>query len=111
PARPGLPPARRIPPYDWVSLAQSVETVAREEARLLAALEGDYPYNLVTRNCVSEIFRELDVALARAAHSEDEAVIREESIRRLGGHVAMVGSLNFVPRISALVREATYAVA
>jgi hypothetical protein len=111
PARPGLPPARRMPSYDRVGLAQSVETVAREEARLLAALERDYPYNLVTRNCVSEIFRELDVALALAAHSEDEAVIREESIRRLGGHVAMVGSLNFVPRISALVVEDTYAVA
>jgi hypothetical protein len=111
PTRPGLPPARRIPPYDRVSLAQSVETFAREEARLLAAVERDYPYNVVTRNCVSEIFREVDVALGRAAHSGDEAVIREESIRRLGGHVAMVGSLNFVPQISALVVEDTYTVA
>jgi len=111
PARPGLSTARQMPPYDRVSLAQSVETVAREETRLLAALERDYPYNLVTRNCVSEIFRELDVALARAAQSEDEAVIREESIRRLGGHVAMVGSVNFIPGISALVVEDTYAVA
>lgn len=111
PARPGLPAAGRMPPYDRVSLAPSVETVAREEARLVAAFERDYPYNLVTRNCVSEIFRELDVALAQAVHSEDEAVIREESIRRLGGHVAMVGSLNFVPQISALVVEDTYAMA
>jgi hypothetical protein len=71
-------------------------------------LERDYPYNLITRNCVSEIFREVDVALGRAAQSKDEAVIREESIRRLGGHVAMVGSLNFVPGISALVVEDTY---
>jgi hypothetical protein len=70
----------------------------------------DYPYNLVTRNCVSEIFRELDVALARAAHTENEAAIRDESIRRLGGHLAMSGSLNFVPQISALVLEDTYAV-
>ena len=38
PARPGLSPARQMPPYDRVSLAQSVETVAREETRLLAAL-------------------------------------------------------------------------
>ena len=111
PARPGTPPAGRIPPYDRVSLAESVETFAREEARLLAAVERDYPYNVVTRNCVSEIFREVDVALARAAHKNaDEAMIREESIRRLGGHVAMVGSLNFVPQISALVVEDTYAV-
>jgi hypothetical protein len=111
PARPGLPPARRMPSYDRVSLAQTAKAIAREEDRLLAALERDYPYNVVTRNCVSEIFRELDVALARAVDSEDEAVIREESIRRLGGHVAMVGSLNFVPQISALVVEDTYAVA
>ena len=111
PARPGLPSARRMPSYDEVELTRAVETAAREEARLAAALERDYPYNLVTRNCVSEIFRELDVALARAAHTENEAVIREESIRRLGGHLAMVGSLNFVPQISALVVENTYAVA
>ena len=111
PARPGLTPARRVPSYKGVGLARAAETAAREEARLAAALERDYPYNLVTRNCVSEIFRELDAALARAAHTENEAVIRAESIRRLGGHVAMVGSLNFVPQISALVVEDTYAVA
>jgi hypothetical protein len=111
PARPGLPPARRVPSYDAASLTRAAETAAHEEARLAAALERDYPYNLVTRNCVSEIFRELDAALAHAAHTEDEAVIREESIRRLGGHVAMLGSLNFVPQISALVVEDTYAVA
>jgi hypothetical protein len=111
PDRPGLPPAKRTPSYDEVSLTRAVETAISEEARLAAALERDYPYNLITRNCVSEIFRELDVALARAAHTENEALIREESIRRLGGHVAMLGSLNFVPQISALVVEDTYAVA
>ena len=111
PVRPGRPAATRLPSYAAVSLTRAVETAAREEDRLAAALERDYPYNVVTRNCVSEIFRELDTALARAAHTEDEAVIREESIRRLGGHVAMVGSLNFVPQISALVVEDTYAVA
>jgi len=111
PVRPGRPAATRLPPYPAVSLTRAVETAAREEDRLAAALERDYPYNVVTRNCVSEIFRELDIALARAAHTENEAMIREESIRRLGGHVAMVGSLNFVPQISALVVEDTYAVA
>ena len=111
PVRPGRPAATRLPSYAAVSLTRAVETAAREEDRLAAALERDYPYNVVTRNCVSEIFRELDIALARAAHTENEAIIREESIRRLGGHVAMVGSLNFVPQISALVVEDTYAVA
>ena len=110
PARPGLPAARRMPSYDRVSLTRAVETATREEVQIAAALARDYPYNLVTRNCVSEIFRELDVALARAAHTENEAAIRDESIRRLGGHLAMAGSLNFVPQISALVVEDTYAV-
>ena len=111
PDRPGPLPARRMPSYDAVSLAKAVETADREEARLAVTLERDYPYNLITRNCVSEIFREMDVALARAANTDDEAAIREESIRRLGGHVAMVASLNFVPRISAAVVEDTYTVA
>src|SRR5262249_19905870 len=111
PARAGPLSARYTPSYDGVKLSRAVEIAAGEEARLAAALERDYPYNLVTRNCVSEIFRELDVALARAAHTENEAEIREESIRRLGGHLAMAGSLNFVPRISALVVENTYPVA
>jgi hypothetical protein len=111
PDRRDLAPARGVPSYDAARLTRALETAAREETRLAAALERDYPYNVVTRNCVSEIFRELDTALARAAHTENEAMIREESIRRLGGHVAMVGSLNFVPQISALVVEDTYAVA
>jgi hypothetical protein len=111
PGRPGRPAAGRTPSYDAVGLTRAAETAAREEARLGAALERDYPYNVVTRNCVSEIFREVDLALGRAARTESEAAIREESIRRLGGHVAMVGSLNFVPQMSALVVENTYAVA
>ena len=111
PARSGLPSALRMPAYDRASLARAAESATDEEARLAAALERDYPYNLITRNCVSEIFREVDIALARAARTRDETAIREESIRRLGGHVAMEGSLNFVPQISALVVDDTYAVA
>jgi hypothetical protein len=111
PDRPGPLPAGRMPSYDAISLARAVDAAAREEEQLASALEHDYPYNLITRNCVSEIFRELDVALARAANTENEAAVREESIRRLGGHLAMVGSLNFVPRISAVLVEDTYTVA
>ena len=88
-----------------------MEAVTREESGSLTALERDYAYNIVARNCVSEIFREVEIALARGANTEDPALIREESIRRLGGHVEMAGSLAFIPRISALVVEDTYAVA
>ena len=111
PSRPGLPPPSRMPQYDPTRLARAVEAVTREESGSLTALERDYAYNIVARNCVSEIFREVEIALARGAKTEDPALIREESIRRLGGHVEMAGSLAFIPRISALVVEDTYAVA
>jgi len=111
PSRAGLPPSSRMPRYDPPTLARALESAIREETESLAALERDYAYNLVARNCVSEIFREVEVALARGASTEDPALIREESIRRLGGHVEMAGSLAFIPRISALVVEDTYAVA
>jgi hypothetical protein len=111
PSRPGLPLPARTPRYDPTGLARALEAAAREETESLAALERDYAYNLVARNCVSEIFREVEIALARGANTDDPALIREESIRRLGGHVEMAGSLAFIPRISALVVEDTYAVA
>jgi hypothetical protein len=111
PSRPGLPPPARAPRYDPTELARALEAAAREETESLTALERDYAYNLVARNCVSEIFREVEIALARGANTDDPALIREESIRRLGGHVEMAGSLAFIPRISALVVEDTYAVA
>lgn len=111
PSRPGLPPPARTPRYDLTRLARAQEAATREEAESQAALKRDYAYNLVARNCVSEIFREVEIALARGANTEDPALIREESIRRLGGHVEMAGSLAFIPRISALVVEDTYAVA
>lgn len=111
PSRPGLPPPARTPRYDPTRLARALEAATREESGSLAALERDYAYNIVARNCVSEIFREVEIALARGARTEDPALVREESIRRLGGHVEMAGSLAFIPRISALVVDDTYTVA
>lgn len=111
PSRPGRPSPARTPRYDPTRLELALEAAARRETESLVALERDYAYNIVARNCVSEIFREVEIALARAASTGDRALIREESIRRLGGHVEMAGSLAFIPRISALVVEDTYAVA
>jgi hypothetical protein len=110
PTRPGAPTPSRIPTYDPVRLAHGREVATREEAEVLAGLERDYGYNVVVRNCVSEIFREIDVALGRATGSDDPDRIREESTRRLGGHVETVGSLVFIPRVSSLVVDRTYAV-
>jgi hypothetical protein len=110
PSRAGALPASWIPRYDPARLAAAREAAAREEAQALAALERDYAYNVVVRNCVSELFREVDRALAQAARSDDPARIREESIERLGGYVEIAGSLVFIPRVSSLIVDGTYAV-
>ena len=68
----------------------------------LADLHG---YDLVRRNCVSEIFRTLEAGLAQQRAGDDvaelRAFVREESARRLGGYVDPVASLNFIPFVSS----------
>ena len=110
PSRAGAAPPWRIPAYEPARLAQARAAAARDEADALAGLERDYAYHVVMRNCVSEIFREVDRALAQAARTDDPARIREESVRRLGGHVEIEGSLVFIPIVSSLVVDDTYAV-
>jgi hypothetical protein len=104
-----LPPAR-IPAYDPARLGRARDAAARAEAAAVASLERDYAYNVVVRNCVSEIFREVDRALAQAARSDDADRVRAESVRRLGGHVEIAGSLVFIPQMSSLIVDDTYAV-
>mgnify|MGYP003575907451 CR=1 FL=1 len=104
-----LPPAR-IPAYDPARLGRAWDAAARDEAEAVASLERDYAYNVVVRNCVSEIFREMDRALAQAARSDDPDRVRAESVRRLGGHVEVAGSLVFIPKMSSLIVDDTYAV-
>jgi hypothetical protein len=104
-----LPPAR-IPAYDPARLGRARDAAARDEAEAVASLERDYAYHVVVRNCVSEIFREVDRALAQAARSDDADRVRAESVRRLGGHVEIAGSLVFIPQMSSLIVDDTYAV-
>ena len=71
---------------------RTARDTAREHGRSLGAkLEQVYAYDLITRNCVSEIFRLVDRTL----------VAKGESERRLGGHVSLDASLNFIPFVSA----------
>lgn len=93
--------ARRLdlvqPAGDVAGLANALTRARARERALAHSLDRLYGYNLVTRNCVSEIFRTVDDALGQS---------REASRRRLGGHIAPLGSLHFVPWISqAAVRK------
>jgi hypothetical protein len=86
---------------DRQALRESLETVRRREEVYAAAFKRRWGYNLVTRNCVSEIFSEIDAAFERGA---------EESATRLGGRLEMDGSLNFIPAVSAAAVAGAYPV-
>ena len=97
-----LRPARMS--VEWLdrqALRESLETVRRREEVYAAAFKRRWGYNLVTRNCVSEIFSEIDAAFERGA---------EESATRLGGRLEMDGSLNFIPAVSAAAVAGAYPV-
>ena len=85
-------------------LAQARERETAHEAELRRL----YGYDLISRNCVTEIFRTIDAALAPAPGDAEGA--RQESIARLGGHVDPDGPLNFIPAVSARAVRETYAV-
>lgn len=117
-----LSPGRQAParsaPLDHVVVPPRVGEVVDEHltaARARAAayaerLQRLYGYHLVARNCVTEIFHELDRALARGSGvAAADSSAREESRRRLGGHLDMSG-LRFIPVVSAGAAEETYAV-
>jgi len=96
-------------------LAETVANVELEAAgaavadyhRRLAAL---YRYNLLTQNCVSEIFATVDAALGDAAGAADDPdAVADESRRRLGGVVRMGSSLNFIPIVSSDAVARSYA--
>lgn len=96
-------------------LAASPQRLARDlasarEARdaYADALAAQYRYDLVRRNCVSELFRTVDAALASVAGT---ASVREESLRRLGGYVDPLADANFIPFVSSRNVRAAWRVA
>ncbi len=124
------PPARAAGVRDLVvparlqeGLNERLAVASNRETEYAARLQRLYGYQLLTRNCVTEIFREIDLAFAQApgvttrsglaaitrAEPGTDAAVRDESIRRLGGHVEMTG-LRFIPAVSADAVASTYTV-
>jgi hypothetical protein len=90
------------------------EATARERA-LTARLRRLYGYNLFTKNCVSEIFRNIGIAFETTGSAGRPAPgsggeIQAESSRRLGGYVPFEGSLTFIPFVSARAVNDAYRV-
>lgn len=103
-------PTKSVSLPDWLvpeltrqQLAIALTELDDYENQLLQELAEHYRYNLITRNCVTELFRTIDLALlqqnkAAADPSKQAELIRKESIKRLGGNVSAY--YNFIPFVS-----------
>jgi hypothetical protein len=92
-----------IPHLDRATAARAEDLARVAEQDMSAQIARLYRYDLVARNCVTEVFDTIDGALgAQRATAEDAARAR------LGGHVDGRGELNFIPRLSLRSVDRTY---
>ena len=118
PARPAPHREPFLPAIEERQLDAALTMTREREDDHAAELMRLYGYNLVTRNCVTEIFRTIELALARDVLAGDPTLrgrelatrIRTASVERLGGHVDPGAPLNFIPAVSAHAVQSTYAV-
>jgi hypothetical protein len=100
--------AAGLPATTPADLARVLAAARDAERSFRRALEAQYRYDLVTRNCVSELFRTVEAALAAdegASATDDPKAVQDfvarESERRLGGYVAPTARANFIPFVSS----------
>ncbi|MFZ2168186.1 MAG: hypothetical protein WAW61_00970 [Methylococcaceae bacterium] len=103
-------PTKSIKVPDWIvpeitqqQLARALTELDNYESKLLQELAEHYRYDLITRNCVTELFRTIDQALlGRNREDLDQSkqaeLVMKESTERLGGNIS--ASYNFVPFVS-----------
>jgi hypothetical protein len=89
-------------------LGRAAQAARAELSALRRALAAEYRYDLVGRNCVTELFRTIELGLVSKAGAPPgadrdaiRALVRRESQRELGGYVDPVAAANFVPFVSS----------
>ncbi len=104
-----------MPDRSATELQQDLATALVRERAAERELQQRYAYNLITRNCVSEIFRGLNSALAEADDAADAGDDRLQIARlhaavraRLGGYVEPGAALTFIPFVSTRAVRHTY---
>jgi hypothetical protein len=98
----GLPDAP-LPDLAQAQLTAALSELDAVEHRLNETLKQRYRYDLISRNCVTELFNTIDQALLTPYQSEDQladskALTIKESEKRLGGYVHI--PYNFIPFVS-----------
>jgi hypothetical protein len=104
------PPPR--PRGDGTPLAIRLARAREAEQRYERAVWSRLGYHLLRRNCVSELFRTVEAALAgpTAGSAPPDVAVRRASRARLGGYVDPVAELNFIPFVSSHRVRAHYRV-
>ncbi len=92
-----------VPELSPHQLTRALTELEHYENKLLQELAQRYQYNLIARNCVTELFRALDQALLSQNkvdnNPEKQAeLLIKESRQRLGGTIS--GTYNFIPFVS-----------
>ena len=105
---------------DTAYLKQQLTAAQSVEQSYTAALERLYAYDLVRRNCVTELFAVINRAIARQVPmqtgtsgrsvAEPTARVRTESEQRLGGFIDASDGLSFIPSVSAEKVTSSYTV-
>lgn len=97
PEKPAWRTDLRRPPVGEKERAASLAGNRQAQEAILRELGAQSSYNLITRNCVSEVFDSIDDILEGAEGDDPIAA----SMARLGGHVAGDQGFLFIPFVSA----------
>ncbi|MGR9087997.1 MAG: hypothetical protein ACU841_13105 [Gammaproteobacteria bacterium] len=98
-------PKDRTSGFDQKQLIDALSELDDFKTQLIQKLKRDYRYDLISRNCVTELFGTIDEAMLNPGGFGNDAVgsgskhlAAAESERRLGGHVDV--PYNFIPFVS-----------
>jgi hypothetical protein len=91
------------PELTQLQLTLAITELDNYESQLFQELAAQYKYDLITRNCVTELFRAIEQALVSQNKEEIDSSKRvelawKESTKRLGGTVS--ATYNFIPFVS-----------
>jgi hypothetical protein len=92
-----------VPELTQQQLTFALSELDNYETKLLQEMAEQYGYNLITRNCVTELFRTIDLAFLQQnkvdiEQSKQFEMLTEESTNRLGGYIS--AAYNFIPFVS-----------
>ncbi|MCX7099192.1 MAG: hypothetical protein NTV43_14925 [Methylococcales bacterium] len=90
-------PDWQLPQLTVPQLTAALAGLERYATQLQNELEAHYQYDLLTRNCVTELFNSINLALAQGDNSGPEQLPSEAS-SRLGGDI--FATYNFIPFVA-----------